>query len=225
MNFLQLCQALRREAGVQGTGPTAVTGQSGMYAKIVKWIGESYAYIQKLHPWTFLWARGTATLVNGTAVYATLPGITDLGRIWRSGVRDMTTAGNPWLQYVDWQWIDRQTAASGAPRYFARMPNGSLLFYPTPDAAISLRVDYQRDGHALVDAIDEPLIPDATLHEVIVYKALSLYGMHDENATAMATGDREMWVKVGEMADRYLPQLNTRAVPLDVEESTEPELV
>lgn len=225
MNFLQLCQALRREAGVQGTGPAAVTAQSGMYEKIVGWIGEAYSEVLKLHPWRFLWARGTATLTDGVSEYAALPGITDLGRIYRRGVRDMTSSGTPLLQFVDWAWLDRQPAASGTPRYFSRRPDDVLVFYPTPDAAITLRVDYQRDGHTLVDATDTPLIPDASLHKVIVYKGLMLYGLHDENQSAYATGDRQFWIKVGEMAEKYLPSLDTRPVPIDVVEVVETELV
>ncbi len=45
MNFLSLCQRLRSEARIPGTGPSSVTGQTGELAKIVEWITTAYAVV------------------------------------------------------------------------------------------------------------------------------------------------------------------------------------
>lgn len=226
MDFLTLCQALRREAGIQGSGPAAVTGQSGMYEKLVGWVQEAYREILKMHPWRFAWARATTSVSSGTAEYASLAGITDLGRIYRASVRDMTSAGTPVLRYIDWPEFDRLGAASGAPTVWTRRPDDAICFWPTPDATYSLRLDYQRDGHALADSTDEPIIPDASLHKVIVYKALTYYGMHDENVSAMQHGERQFWMLIGQMAERYLPKLVVQPRAMDEpEDAITPELV
>ena len=49
MNFLSLCQRLRSEARIPGTGPSSVTGQTGELAKIVEWITTAYEDIQANH--------------------------------------------------------------------------------------------------------------------------------------------------------------------------------
>jgi len=213
--FLQLCQQTRREAGLPGAGPTAVTGQSGMYEKIVGWVQTSYSEVLKMEVWTFLWARATTTLVNGTALYATLPGITDLGRIWRYSVKDTTSAGAPKLTFIDFDAIDRLPATSGPPRYFARRPDDKIVFWPTPDAGYVLQLDYQREGHQLAAGGDTPLIPDAMLHEVIAFKALQHYALHDENQAALAHGERVFWQRITEMCDKYAKKIITQPRPLD----------
>lgn len=227
MNYLELCQELRREAGLSGSGPSAVTAQSGMYEKIVGWVAEAYREILKMHPWQFAWARGTGTLVDGTADYTSITGITQLGRIYRTTVRDMTSTGQPYLSFMTWPYFDRLDATEeGAPRIFTRRPDGAIVFWPTPDAAYSIRMDYQKDGHALAGNTDNPLIPDTSLHKVIVYKALTYYGLHDENASAIQHGERQFWMLIGQMADRYLPRLVAQPRPLDEpEDAITPELV
>jgi len=40
MTYLQLVQALHREAGLAGSAPASVSGQAGMAAKLVGWIAD-----------------------------------------------------------------------------------------------------------------------------------------------------------------------------------------
>lgn len=58
VTFLDLCQRLRRECGVAGTGPSTVVGQVGEMARIVGWIQSAWMDIQETHQdWEFF--RGT----------------------------------------------------------------------------------------------------------------------------------------------------------------------
>jgi hypothetical protein len=53
-NFIQLCQLLRQEAGIAGTGPSTTEGQSGELGRLVQWIIEAYEDIQlKNLEWRF----------------------------------------------------------------------------------------------------------------------------------------------------------------------------
>ena len=55
MNFLSLCQRLRQECGVDGTGPVSVTGQTGEQKRLVDWIVQAWVEIQEERPdWLFL---------------------------------------------------------------------------------------------------------------------------------------------------------------------------
>ena len=58
--FLQLCSDTRRECGVAGTGPTAVTDQSGQLENIVNWVKNAFVEIQNRHQ-DWLWLKSTFT--------------------------------------------------------------------------------------------------------------------------------------------------------------------
>jgi len=68
--YLQLCQALRREAGVQGDGPSSITSQTGIYGNIVAWIDDAWLSIQNLHTtWAFMHGRGDIDIDDDERIY------------------------------------------------------------------------------------------------------------------------------------------------------------
>lgn len=220
MTYLELCQALRTEAGLSGTGPATVVGQTGMYGKLVDWIQEAYAEILDMYPWSFLWTRVTPTLTSGQTVYDGTdftPAITDLGKVYAQNMLEITTASRPRIYYRDWPSIDRASTdgAVGPPRYFSRRPDDSLHFYPVPDDDYEIQMDYQRIAPVLAANTDEPLIPDATLHKIIVWKALEYYGQHNEDMTSAQYAARQFNNLLSRMVDRYAPAIQTDAVPVD----------
>ena len=55
MTFLELCQTVRSEVGISGTGPTTVIGQEGQLLSIVNFTAEADFLIQGLWlDWNFL---------------------------------------------------------------------------------------------------------------------------------------------------------------------------
>ena len=59
MTFLELCQTVRQEVGVSGTGPSTVLSQEGQLKVIVDFVAASDFEIQVLwEDWDFLWAHG-----------------------------------------------------------------------------------------------------------------------------------------------------------------------
>jgi len=66
VTFLELCQRVRSECGIPGTGPAAVTGQSGEALKIVNWTADAYNRICAMHDGKWRFLRSTA-YVNTTA--------------------------------------------------------------------------------------------------------------------------------------------------------------
>ncbi len=55
MDYLSLCQRLRKEAGVSGDGPATVVGQTSMYDKLVGWIDTAWQEMQTSRPdWLFM---------------------------------------------------------------------------------------------------------------------------------------------------------------------------
>jgi hypothetical protein len=70
LNYLQLCQKLRQEAGISGSGPTSTLNQSGELARVCDWIQQSYIDIQEKHTdWNFLRRTFSLPLTIGKSVY------------------------------------------------------------------------------------------------------------------------------------------------------------
>ena len=107
MNFLSLCQRLRQEAGLTGTGPVSVLGQSGEMKRIVDWATAAYEEIQNLHAtWRFLKTDFTFQTIYNTQDYTpTAVGLDDLAT-WTKGDQTMriysAIADETFLVYFPW---------------------------------------------------------------------------------------------------------------------------
>ncbi|CAB4158991.1 hypothetical protein UFOVP707_41 [uncultured Caudovirales phage] len=226
MNFLQLCQALRREAGLPGTGPSSVASQTGIYAQVVQWILQADAEILAMHDdWRFLWRRGVTTLTPGVATYASLPGLPFVKHIWRRSVRRGANSNDPVVRFVPFEHLDRQPAQNASPTIFARAPGREIQVWPTPTLADVLRLDYQALPAPMVNNTDTSEIPEA--HRMaIVYRALSYYAVHNEDGGAAAQAQMMWNIEFHKLAEAYLPGMGTRITPLDgLPQSELPELV
>ncbi len=70
LNFLQLAQKLRQEAGISGSGPTTTVGQTGELGRVCDWILQSYNDIQERHDdWGFMRNTFSLPLTIGQSVY------------------------------------------------------------------------------------------------------------------------------------------------------------
>ncbi len=81
MNFLQLCNRLRQNAGVSGSDLTSVTGQSGESLRVINWINESWMDLQAQRQ-DWLWLRKSIAFPTVANQYAYTPaqaGIADFG--------------------------------------------------------------------------------------------------------------------------------------------------
>ena len=71
MDFLSLCQRMRQECGISGSGPTTVVGQSGNLQRIVDWVNTAWIDIQTTNQdWGWMRASASFTTVSGQATYA-----------------------------------------------------------------------------------------------------------------------------------------------------------
>lgn len=223
--FLDLCQLLRAESGTQGSGPTTVANQTGLYGRFVEWTQQSYQEVLRMQPWRFLWAQDTSATIAAQSVYTSFAGVTNLGRIWKNKFFE-TSDGNKRLTFMPFDQMDELPASNGAPRYFSRRPDDAIVLYPTPDDAYPLKLDYQQDGHVLTDNTDEPLIPDDWLRDIIMYRALQHYALFNEDGSAKVLADTGFNMRLSEMCAKYAPPLITRPYALDVEvNDLGPELV
>ena len=187
MNFLEICKRVRQECGVSGDGPSNVSGQIGMSAKIVDWVKSAHEEIQiKQNNWRFDWATATAPLTAGKEFYSD----TELGVSFKNWDFDSIylyrTAEGPasrtWLtrsEYAEYRHL-RTPSVQGRPIYVSWLPDKRLGLYPIPDAGLTMAFDGYLKPQVLVISTDTPRIP-SEYHMAIVWRAVMFFCADQEN--------------------------------------------
>ena len=202
MNFLQICQRLRRETGLtssSATTPTTVVSQTGQLKDIVDWAASAYTDLQASRT-NWRWLRSTFTLdttaSDDTYAYSDAA-VTDsrlpaaISRFSRwcpldsdgySNVKSYLTSGGvgseAYLQYLPWNYFrdiyKKGTQTNGQPLHFTIDPQDNIIIGPKPDAIYTVTGEYQRSAQTLALDADTPEMP-ADYHMVIVWNALLDY--------------------------------------------------
>lgn len=190
MNFLQLTQAVRREAGAAGTITTLVgpNAETTRYLNWVNWAARDITLARE----DWKWRRGAATVASTTAqtLTATDFGLTDFAswkrasRFYKPSAYRVTDGANSehelqWMEYDQY----RKSFLIGAPatasvQCWSISPSDEFLLGPEPDAAHFVRADYVKDYTDLSVDADIPLLP-TRFHMLIVWRALMEYGGYD----------------------------------------------
>ena len=198
--FLELCQSLRQECGVSGTGPTAVTSQTGMNKKLVDWINRAWKEVQSARP-DWLWMRKSfsfSTIASTGNYTASGISLTDVGNWYRYTFRVYLTSGGvagevdlPWIPYDDWRdgyGIGEQV--EDFPICFTIKPDKSLQIAPIPNSIYTISGEYRQSAQSLSANADEPGLP-AEFHNLIIYKAMMFYGAHEGAPDVYADGKEQ----------------------------------
>lgn len=196
MNYLQLAQKLRLKCRVSGSGPSAVTGQTAEYTRLLSFINEAWMAIQRQHTdWNFLRASCSCITQEGTYSYtASTFGIaatfgywaldTERGDTFRayltaSGLSDEQLLGV--MHYDDWRnryLLGANRLSYQRPSVVAAAPDRSLVVGPIPAAGYTLIGDYYKVPSELAAGDDTPSLP-VQFHWAIVYRAMMFYGVSE----------------------------------------------
>jgi hypothetical protein len=219
VNYLQLCETVRRECGIQGPEFIDVSGVAGDYARIAGWVRAADAAIQsRWADWDFLWGSGSFNTVAGTALYPlSTIGISDLG-LWQmdrfrrnyssaSGGRLYQEAYRTWLEVLS---MGPQT--NGEPLYVVRRPDNALLLHPIPDAVYSIAYEYYKAPPALTTNTSTSPIP--TQYERVIVALAKLYAGHWMTSTGNPAGAGLAQLAAAEYAE-WLPKLEAHSLRTD----------
>jgi hypothetical protein len=215
MNFLQICQRTRSEAGIPGSGPTSVLLQTGQLLRVVQWVQEAYEEIQNLHPtWQFLQKSFNFSTVIGVAMYTpTGVSINDLGewkendfRIYSSVSDESYLIYEPWETFRPNYNFGSLRSQSGRPTVITSKPDDSLLVYSIPDQVYTIDGQYYRSAHVMSNNIDEPLFSER-YQMTIVWKALMLYTGALGASDVYAHAQFEYKKAANKMRNKYLPKM------------------
>lgn len=215
MTFLELAVRLRQEVGGSGTGPTAVTNQTGELKRIVDWIATSDEDIQRLHnDWLFMRGSFTVNTVASDGSYTAADcSVTDLREWRREGfkiyLQSAGVAGETHLNFMDYPtWYDLYntgTQNSGHPIWFTIAPDQSIKLGPKPDGVYVISGEYQKSVDTLTAAGDSPIYP-AEFHMAAMYRAMMKYGRYTGATEVYQDGKDEYRKLKTEMERTQLPE-------------------
>lgn len=219
MNFLELCKALTREAGISGV-IVSTSDQVGEAGRVVNWITKAYKYIQNLHPhWQFMRRALEMGVTNGKASYTAAElAVADFGewsfaKQWRSYRAELGYGDEQPVQVVDYGYFTNvygygnSRLQVGRPQVVTVAPDQSLMFWPIPDASYTIVGEQYRAPHQLAADADLPIFA-ARYHDAIVYRALMMYGEFEGDATVIATGQSEFMRELAPLEASQLPVIS-----------------
>lgn len=186
MNYLQLVQRTKREAGVSGGGPSSTVGLTGEAQRLADWVRDAYTDIQNAQTfWNWLHKTATVPVIAGQQTFNPVTDweinplryMTD--SFWVYAASDGPSFGNN-LNRDDYSRIRNYTPAGVArPTAFIVMPNRDVRLNAIPDQDYSLTLDYYAAAETLGQDDDVPSIPEQ-YHLAIVWKALQFYADYEE---------------------------------------------
>lgn len=214
MTFLELCQTVRQEVGISGTGPTTVLNQEGQLKVIVDFVAAADTEIQTLWAdWNFLWGQYSSTTSAGTRAPATQKP-TDLGS-WddSSFFLDYTTDDNVSLElllYPDYRSLQRNgVAVNDQPTYVVVQPDQNIILDPPPDATYTITADYWKTPTKMTANADISAIP-TQFHRIIVARAKTMWAEREEAPEILLASAAEYADLLDKLESHSLPSQGAR---------------
>lgn len=211
MNFLEMAQRLRQEAGY-ASGPTSVIGQSGDSLRFVTWISDSWLAIQRMRPnWDFMRSEMTLSFSASDAT-ETLP--SDFNRVDRDSIvvirSDESRTYPSYVEPYAMRLIKRKQVDNESLPVYVTADSGTCEVFPTPVEVFTLKADYFTTPVTLAVNTDEPSLPEE-YHMAIVYFAMMSFGAYDEAGNAWQHAASRYTQLMNEITMTQLPQLTTGA--------------
>ena len=189
MNFLEICQRTRQEAGKDKTLPTTVVSQTGDLGRLVDWSSDANKNICNASmTWRFLRTTFSFSTVSTIQEYSPSDlSITDFAT-WITEHRDETgairiyssVADESRLQYLPWDEFQEvyvfgtNRSQSQRPSVVSVKPDNSLILWPIPDAVYNINGERYKAAPTLDEDADEPEFPER-FHMIVVWKAVIDY--------------------------------------------------
>lgn len=227
MNRLSICQRIRQEAGMPGTGPTSTVSQTGDALQIVDWSDAAYEDIQNHRTnWGFLIvSNAELPLLEDQQSYTPSDlGIDATFSEWRldgwgkTRVFVSSYADEQYITYVPWPLFEQGylhgtlRSTSQRPTVCSVAPDDSVWFWPTPNADMTFVGSYLRIPYTMTANDDEPIFA-TKFHLAIVWRALMFYGAYEAANERYTHGQNEYKKLLRRMEKMYLPRF-TYGAPL-----------
>lgn len=223
MNYLQLCQRMRQECGISGTGPSTVVSQTGNLKRIVDWVNTAWIDIQTAHQdWDWMRASASFPTVASQATYALGTGAGTVGvtaatfgkwdrdtfRNYDTSVGTNSEVFMGFVHYDTW----RDTYFYGAlrttptrPIDMSITPTKAIALGPPPLAGYTITGDYFYAPLDMTADADIPALP-AQFQMAIIYRAMMSYGAYEAAPEVYQRGELEFGKLMRRMTADRIPE-------------------
>lgn len=235
MNYLDLVNRTKREAGRSGDDLATLVGAAGDDLLLVRWVAEAWAKVQRLsYEWRWMRAAALVSVVPDQVTQdpavdlivqpADVAAMTDFRAFWpesneyRATILDPATPEDEGeLRYIDYPKFRRLfivgTHTAAKPTCWSISPDNKMLLGPKPDIAYHVRFDYRSAPTALALDADEPTMPQE-FHMLIVWEALMSLASFD-NAGEVYTRARDEYMSLEtSLMLEQAPQISIDTMPL-----------
>lgn len=206
MTFLEMCAKVTMKSGLTAAGPSTVTGQSGILAKIVEWVYTANREVQRTSDWLFLRTLLEVSLTPNVKKYlytlATPLPIKAIRKAWVNGSE---------VPVKSWDWYLNESAkepsVNGSPKAVVRAPDSKGFFvFPTPDDNYTIKIDASIAIVNLVNNQDVSIIPEH-YHEAVIHRALMFYAEYEEDQYRYQQATIDYDFVTSQMAATELPEI------------------
>lgn len=214
MNFLALCQQLRKDCSMSGSGPTTTINQSGQMAQVVEWVNRAYREVLNSRKnWRFLYKNLQFSTLAGLQAYLpTGVGYSDIDewvlfslRVATSPAHEIALIPMDWELFRDAYQLGSLRSQTGIPVFVTIDPANALQFFPTPNDAYTIKGEYLCLPPDLAADTDIPVLPEK-FHRLIVYKALMYYGTEYAANEKYVFGENQYRLLKYQMERYWLPK-------------------
>jgi hypothetical protein len=234
--FLQLCQAVCREAAV-ANGESAITttvGQIGQLGRIVEYVRQAWLEIQTRHQhsglhWRWMRSNFEITTVadqdsyafNDAAVQDVRGTAEDITRFRNWMIQDWEDPPRIYLQsagvgtqtfmtYMPWndfKYLYRiGTQNPSQPIHVSISPDNKLVVGPKPSGIYVINGDYMKGVQRFTANDDTPDLPE-DFEDAIVFLALIKYGLQKNAAEAITMGEDSYATYIGALEGDQLSEI------------------
>jgi hypothetical protein len=227
MNWLQMVQRLRSEAGVSGADPVSCQNQTGEMLRLVRWINDAWLDIQNVHAdWFFLrgsFAFNTNTVTAQQSYTPLQCNAANFGNWKRDSMRiysvGLGVSNEMILPYIGWDEFrnlylyGNMRLTLQRPVLYTIDPQKNFVLGATPDASgYTVDGEYYAVASYMVNDTDIPVMP-VQYHMAIVWRALLAYGLYEGASEAVDRGASEFKTLMARMQQDQLPTM-TFGAPL-----------
>ena len=223
MTFLELCQRMRQECGISGTGPSTVVSQTGNLKRIVDWVNTAWIDIQTTHQdWDWMRASASFPTVASQAMYELGTGtgtvgvsVATFGRwdrdTFRNYVTSVGTNSEVFMGFVHYDtWRDSymygaQRSTTTRPIDMSISPTKGIALGPPPTAGYTITGDYFSAPLDMTLDADVPALP-AQFHMAIIYRAMMSYGAYEAAPEVYQRGELEFGKLMRRMTADRVPE-------------------
>lgn len=205
--FLQICQDVREETGISGSGPVSVSSATGIEKKLVGYVVQAWIDIQEYRSdWPWMFKEFSFNTSPGKQRYPCVElNLSDVEFWDLTGVSIFKVYEGkiaehymPSSTYQNWWKFHRIGVQQSAPpeSIFVDPANEDLMIYPAPDDEYTVSLRYYRAAQRLAANGDIPMMPtNQAWQDIIKWRALWYYGYHDGAPDVLAEAE----IRYGEM--------------------------